>query len=88
MMDKAAHKAREIAMHNAGQIIWKQQWSNIPTANQLTDYCQSLADIQWELAQHLVHPQVMLPKRRENVEECLMMETTLVNGSENWLESM
>jgi hypothetical protein len=51
MMDKAERKAKDIAMHNAGQIICKQQWNSMPTANQLTDYCQSLADLQWSLAE-------------------------------------
>jgi hypothetical protein len=54
MMDKAARKAKEIAIHNAGQIIRKQKWTQMSTANHLTDYCQAMADIQWELAQHCV----------------------------------
>jgi hypothetical protein len=48
MMDKAARKAKEIAIHNAGQIIRKQKWTQMSTANHLTDYCQAMADIQWD----------------------------------------
>jgi hypothetical protein len=49
MMDKVSRLNHERSLLNADQVVRRQKWSKMPTANKLTTYCQTVADEQWDL---------------------------------------
>ncbi|KAG7353009.1 SWIM zinc finger domain protein [Nitzschia inconspicua] len=49
MMDKTQRLLRLRDVYNANQLLKKKKWSDMPTADFLTRYCQEMAEEQWDL---------------------------------------
>ncbi|KAG7345407.1 hypothetical protein IV203_032938 [Nitzschia inconspicua] len=49
MMDKTQRLLRLRNVYNANQLLKKKKWSDMPTADFLTRYCQEMAEEQWDL---------------------------------------